>query len=861
MAKIKIRKKIPHIMYSGAAIQQNYGESTGKGFLLWDIRNRDDFDVTFHEIQHSKPFVTIDWAGSVAETLVTAQGHAKGARFRVRTHETIPQTEITQIKNELIITQDAAEVVFQDKSVSQTSTIEVLDESLQKSDLRDSETHVRLLQEYLKNVTLSDEDWELIEEIVRKNISVIARSDILQRGRKWSVKRLTFSNTFGYGEDNLIDFENLDGITGILGRNRRGKSSIIGTLMLCIFNTTDRGPIKNIHVINTRKSYCRSTVDLSVGEEIIRIDRQSVRRKNKSGEENALTHLNLWRIDEDGKEVEDLSAEQRRRTEKLIRKRVGTAEDFLLTSLATQGEMNTFIKERATARKAYLTKFLGLDVFDQMLDLLKEESSEIKSKIKTAPDRDWDALINNMIKEKENLQDTSRKVSAELAEKRAELQEKRIELSGFSNSEVVTPADVERQEGVLVSLKSNKTRTEQKITELHKTEKEIQIKLTEIDDFLEVANATEIRESLTQVREIDGSLRDLQHEHERALARLARQEKSVSILTKVPCGVQYPKCKFISNSHSDRDKIDNQKTLVSALVDQIDATVLSLSRLDKNVLQAQLKKINTSVDKSSKLRLTLSKNQASLSAEKTSLRALDGKIQNASDTLEELRKHVVDDDASDTLTELKREINKLTKAIATKDGSRISAASRIGRLDGDIDSLRSERDQYKELRQKWRVYDHLLRAMSKRGIPLQIIQSQLPVINAEIAKILNGVDTFTVELVADPGSNAMDVFIDYGDSRRIIEMSSGMEKMFASLAIRVALINISSLPKTDMLVIDEGFGNLDDVNVEACNRLLVSLKKWFRRILIITHVDAVKDVVDNVIDITWNGKDAQIIYE
>ena len=107
----------------------------------------------------------------------------------------------------------------------------------------------------------------------------------------------------------------------------------------------------------------------------------------------------------------------------------------------------------------------------------------------------------------------------------------------------------------------------------------------------------------------------------------------------------------------------------------------------------------------------------------------------------------------------------------------------------------------------------------------------------------------------------MDIFINYGDSRRIIECASGMEKMMASLAIRVALINVSSLPKTDLLIIDEGFGALDDMNVESCNRLLSSLKKWFRNILVISHVDAVKDGVDNVLDITQKNKNSKVVYE
>jgi exonuclease SbcC len=137
----------------------------------------------------------------------------------------------------------------------------------------------------------------------------------------------------------------------------------------------------------------------------------------------------------------------------------------------------------------------------------------------------------------------------------------------------------------------------------------------------------------------------------------------------------------------------------------------------------------------------------------------------------------------------------------------------------------------------------------------------LPHINNEIANILQDVVGFTVELEADPGSNDMDVYINYGDSRRVIECGSGMEKMMSSLAIRVALINISSLPKSDILVIDEGFGALDEMNVEACNKLLESLKKWFKNILVISHVDAVKDAVDDVLDISRKNKDARVFYE
>ena len=59
-------------------------------------------------------------------------------------------------------------------------------------------------------------------------------------------------------------------------------------------------------------------------------------------------------------EIEDLTDEQRRETEKIIRKMIGGPEEFLMTSLASQGEMNTFIKEKTSARKNVLSKFLNL---------------------------------------------------------------------------------------------------------------------------------------------------------------------------------------------------------------------------------------------------------------------------------------------------------------------------------------------------------------------------------------------------------------------------------------------------------------------------------------------------------------------
>ena len=214
------------------------------------------------------------------------------------------------------------------------------------------------------------------------------------------------------------------------------------------------------------------------------------------------------------------------------------------------------------------------------------------------------------------------------------------------------------------------------------------------------------------------------------------------------------------------------------------------------------------------------------------------------------------------LTEAARRVkdmlDDINSQIKQKDAQRISAAEMKGNTDSQIKKLQNERDEFAELRKTWKMYDFLMKSWSKKGIPTQIIRTQLPVINTEIEKILSSVTDFTVKLEADNDSNALDIYLDYGDSKRIIELASGMEKMISSLAMRVALLNVSSLPKTDMLIIDEGFGTLDETNVESCNRLLTSLKKWFKNILVITHVDSVKDVVDQTIEIGNKGIDSYV---
>ena len=123
------------IAYCGSSIQQNYGEDPCQGFLFWYISDKKDFDVSFYEIPHSKPFVTIDWNNSIKETVERAKAYPDGSRFRVRSSHSLTHADSKRLQFDLRRIKNAAEVVFKSESTFDASKIRTSDGQLEKKDL------------------------------------------------------------------------------------------------------------------------------------------------------------------------------------------------------------------------------------------------------------------------------------------------------------------------------------------------------------------------------------------------------------------------------------------------------------------------------------------------------------------------------------------------------------------------------------------------------------------------------------------------------------------------------------------------------------------------------------------------------
>ena len=60
------------VAYCGSSIQQNYGETPDKGFMIWSINSKDEYESKHHRIKHDRPFHTVPWMGTVPATLDAA---------------------------------------------------------------------------------------------------------------------------------------------------------------------------------------------------------------------------------------------------------------------------------------------------------------------------------------------------------------------------------------------------------------------------------------------------------------------------------------------------------------------------------------------------------------------------------------------------------------------------------------------------------------------------------------------------------------------------------------------------------------------------------------------------------------------
>jgi exonuclease SbcC len=170
-------------------------------------------------------------------------------------------------------------------------------------------------------------------------------------------------------------------------------------------------------------------------------------------------------------------------------------------------------------------------------------------------------------------------------------------------------------------------------------------------------------------------------------------------------------------------------------------------------------------------------------------------------------------------------------------------------------------------------YKQLERAFGKDGVPALLIEQALPQIETKANEILDRLTMgdMSVRFVTqakykdksrDDLRETLEIQISDSAGIRDYEMFSGGEAFRVNFAIRLALSEILAQragARLQTLVIDEGFGSQDAQGRQRLIEAINLVRQDFAKILVITHIDELKEAFPNRIEVEKTNRGSVLI--
>ena len=839
------------VYYAGSTIQQNHGEEDDKGFSIWTINSKDDWDVEHFTLQNPRPFITVELTrtGKIPRKATVPAN----ARLRIVSDNNLSLDVMRKAVDVARHKFSPESISFLNRAAGKRGNVEEITDGLGAQNLRDPEVQQELIAEYLKDYQVKSDVMSIIYDLNSKYNQQVESKEDISRNVNWELINFEWSNLFNYGEGNSVDFRKINGITGIFGKNFSGKSSIIDAILFTTFNTTSKNERKNVNVVNQNCDWGEGKVTIAIGNKSYTIHRKVEKYEKKSKGETSIeakTYLDFSVFDPVTEVTTSLNGITRNQTDANIRKHFGTIDDFLISSMSSQHGALAFINEGSTKRKEIIAKFLDLQFFDKKFKLAKEDAQGSKVLMKKLQGRDYDKEIQDAQDVLEGYKADVLKVETNKLKLEATLQFANDNMLQLSQKIANIPTDVID----IHEVQSEIQKTKNKIISLSDSivddgnvlhsERE---RLTKINNLVKTLDYQSLASSLVSIEESENELQS-------CTQRLEVATEKKKLLEDIPCGTAYPACRFIRDAHvatavipETESKIEEIEKLLSDLNPKIVRDHLDKYRkLEKKQIETEslikdlqlgIERRRSALDRHNTLIEELAQKQASYNDNKEA-------IENLEKLLKEKELYA-------------KESKSIEEQIESNSQEKINLYKSLGSEEQRIEDLRQRQVEFQSIQSEYSSYDLFLRCMHPNGIAYDIIKQKLPVINEEIGKILSNVVDF--EIFFETSGNKFDIFIKHPKHEaRPIEMASGAEKTMAAMAIRLALLSVSSLPKSDLFILDEPGTALDEENMAGFIRILELIKVYFKNVLLISHLDSLKDCVDMQIVIEKNNGYAKV---
>lgn len=214
------------------------------------------------------------------------------------------------------------------------------------------------------------------------------------------------------------------------------------------------------------------------------------------------------------------------------------------------------------------------------------------------------------------------------------------------------------------------------------------------------------------------------------------------------------------------------------------------------------------------------------------------------------------------------------RAQAGKERDRLVAERAA--LSAQVESCRRAREQAQRRRrerdevERDRVlYGELAEAFGRQGVQALVIETVVPQLTDDANELLGRMTegrmqvNFATQRERPDGGAAetLDIHISDEMGTRRYELYSGGEAFRVDFAVRVALARLLARragAKLQTLVIDEGFGTQDAAARDKLVECINAIQDDFEKVLVITHIDELKDAFQERVEITKDDRGSHI---
>lgn len=704
---------------------------------------------------------------------------------------------------------------------------------------------------------------------------------------------LKLSNFTSYGEDNeQLAFTKFH-LAAISGNNGAGKSSLLDAITWCVWGWSRSGDNADQLVrLGAHEMYVEFSFDLDGHTFTIKRSRSL-----KSGGSSA---LELWSTSNNLTEGTIKSTQQ-----KIIDLLHLSFETFTNSSFLRQGHADEFTTKGPNDRKRILADILGLSHYDKLELSAKERVKEADNLLKLLEYKllEIEAELNqkNLSQEKKLI------AEKKITEVEGSISTLEKELKALTSQAANLGASLEGQSKIKQTLSSLQEELDQilsqgksKADQIKQLESQL-LELPKFDEKLKELKTLEKKKdeytllsqkklelvnSLTKIK----SVFDLKNaEKENLEKKLSEVNSHLQVLDKdkaicPTCGQE------INKSQKDKlslEYLNDQKKL------KLQIAEIKTSNEEKEILnlQTQIKTIALDDQKFQQIQSKLNElsnlqqkreeliaAQATLTAEKKAVSDLRTLFVNKKSQVDKLTGEVSAlPNLEKDLSYFQNNINQKELALQTLRHEEKEARNELGQatqlltraehMQKVFDTTTQEKNN---LQKERNIYEELSLAFGKKGIQAMIIETAIPEIETETNKLLNKLTDgrMRIELRTQRETKTkledgekgiietLDIIISDEMGDRPYEMYSGGEAFRVNFSIRLALSKLLTRragAKLQFLVIDEGFGTQDVEGRTKIVEVLDTIKDDFEKILIITHLDELKEEFPVRIEVSKNA--------